>query len=213
MNWLVNTLGSSIGKKLMMAVTGLCFIGFLSVHLGGNLTLYGGKDLFNAYAQRLHSLGAIITISELGLLFLGLVHVTFGVILFFQNLAARPSRYHCNKSAGGRSLGSATMPYTGLIILGFLIFHLLNFHFVDKTHTTIYRIVAEAFANPVYVFVYITAMVAVAFHVSHGFWSLFQTIGANHPQYMPLIHGTGSIISFLLGIGFGFIPIFCGKTI
>jgi succinate dehydrogenase / fumarate reductase cytochrome b subunit len=208
MSWLVNTLKSSIGKKLMMALTGLCFIGFLTVHLGGNLTLYGGKDLFNAYAHNLHSLGALIVVSELGLLFLALVHVATGVILFFKNLAARPNRYHFRKSAGGRTLGSATMPYTGIIILGFLIFHLINFHFVDKTNTTIYQIVAEAFANPVYVFIYLVAMTALAFHISHGFWSLFQTLGANHPKYLPLIKGAGFVASLIFGVGFGIIPVY-----
>jgi succinate dehydrogenase / fumarate reductase cytochrome b subunit len=208
MGWLVNTLGSSIGKKMLMAFSGLAFIGFLCVHLGGNLTLYGGKDLFNAYAEHLHALGPIVTIAELGLLGLAIVHVSFGVLLFFQNLAARPNRYHVKKSAGGRSIGSATMPYTGLIILAFVVFHLNNFHFVDKTNTTIYQIVAEAFSNPAYVFIYVTAMVVVAFHVSHGFWSLFQTLGANHPKYMPFIKGLGLVVSLVFGIGFGFIPVY-----
>ena len=75
MNWLINTLGTSIGKKLLMAVTGICFCAFLVAHLAGNLTLYGGKDLFNAYAEHLHSLGPLVMVAQWILLLLAVVHV------------------------------------------------------------------------------------------------------------------------------------------
>jgi succinate dehydrogenase / fumarate reductase cytochrome b subunit len=208
MNWFLNTLGTSIGKKLMMAITGLGFCLFLVAHLAGNLTLYAGKDAFNSYAEHLHSLGAFLTVAELGLLFFAVVHVTSGAILFYQNFNARPLRYSANKRAGGRTLGSATMPYTGFALLLFIIFHLINFHFADKSHTTIFQIVSSAFANPGYVIIYTMAMIVAAVHVSHGFWSAFQTIGANHPKYMPFIKGTSLIFSIIIGIGFGFIPIY-----
>jgi succinate dehydrogenase / fumarate reductase cytochrome b subunit len=100
------------------------------------------------------------------------------------------------------------MPYTGFALLLFIIFHLINFHFADKSHTTIFQIVSSAFANPGYVIIYTMAMIVAAVHVSHGFWSAFQTIGANHPKYMPFIKGTSLIFSIIIGIGFGFIPIY-----
>ncbi len=208
MNWLTNTLGTSIGKKLMMAVTGLSFIGFLTLHLAGNLSIYGGPEAFNAYAEKLHSLGPVLVAAEWILLALALVHIATGLLLFVQNLSARPQRYRVNKSGGGRTIGSATMPYTGLLILLFVIFHLANFSFVDKSHTTIFDVVSRAFADPVYVAIYIAAMVVVALHVSHGFWSLFQTLGLNHPKYMPAITVVGTILSLVFGIGFGFLPIY-----
>ena len=208
MNWLTNTLGTSIGKKLMMAVTGLSFIGFLTLHLAGNLSIYGGPDMFNAYAEHLHALGPVLVVAEWVLLALALVHILTGTFLFVQNLAARPRRYRVNKSGGGRTIGSATMPYTGILILLFVIFHLANFSFVDKSNTTIFEIVSHAFADPVYVGIYILSMVVVAFHVSHGFWSLFQTLGLNHPKYMPAIMIAGTVISLVFGIGFGFLPIY-----
>ena len=90
MNSLVSVFTSSIGKKLLMAVTGFCFCGFLVVHLIGNLTVYGGSDMFNAYVAHLHSLGLLINVAELGLLFLAIVHVSTGTILFIQNWRARP---------------------------------------------------------------------------------------------------------------------------
>jgi len=208
MNWITGTLGSSIGKKLMMAITGFSFCGFLAAHLAGNLTIYGGKDAFNGYAEHLHSLGPLLTVAELVLLTFFLAHVITGLTLFLQNLKARPKRYAVNKSAGGRTIGSATMPYTGALLLAFIIFHLLNFHFVDKSNTTIFNIVSDAFSNTGYVLIYILAMVVAAVHVSHGFWSAFQTLGANHPKFMPLIRTVGIAFAVAIGVGFGFLPIY-----
>jgi len=208
MNWLIQTFSSSIGKKLMMAISGLCFCGFLAAHLAGNLFIYGGKDAFNAYASHLHSLGPLLTIAEFGLLFLALVHVVSGLVLFYQNWSARPERYHVNATAGGRTIGSATMPYTGLILLAFVLFHLFQFHFVDKTTRTIFEIVSTSFRNPLTVGLYVLVMVVAAIHVSHGFWSAFQTIGANHPKYMPAIRLLSILFSLIVGIGFGFIPVY-----
>lgn len=208
MNWLIHTFTSSIGKKLMMAVTGLSFCGFLAAHLAGNLTIYGGREAFNSYAEHLHALGFLLTVAEWGLLGLAVVHVLTGLTLFYQNFAARPVRYKVNKRAGGRTIGSITMPYTGLLLLAFVIFHLINFSFVDKTDTTIFDIVSQAFANPFYVALYIAAMVIAALHVSHGFWSALQTLGANHPKYMPIIQVLGLVFAFAIGIGFGLLPIY-----
>ncbi len=208
MHWIGQFIGSSVGKKLLMALTGSCFLVFLVVHLAGNLTLYGGKDAFNNYAEHLHALGPILTIAEWGLVFLALVHVITGALLFFQNFKARPERYVMNQRAGGRTNSSATMPYTGFLILVFVIFHLLNFHFIDKSTTTIYQIVDSAFESIVYVMLYVTAMIILALHIRHGFWSLFQTLGANHPKYMPLIMGASIVLSVIFGFGFGYLPIY-----
>ena len=97
---------------------------------------------------------------ELGLLALAVVHVLTGLTLFYQNWRARPVKYCVNKWAGGRTIGSATMPYTGLLLLAFVTFHLINFHFVDKADRTIFEIVASAFAQPWYVGIYVLAMIA-----------------------------------------------------
>ena len=208
MSWVVDTLKAAIGKKLMMAATGLAFCAFLVVHLIGNLTLYGGKDLFNSYAEHLHSLGPLVTVFELGLLAFAVVHVLTGLTLFYENWRARPAAYCMKKRAGGRTIGSATMPYTGVLLLAFVILHLLNFHFVDKTDRTIFEIVAGAFAQPGYVVVYVLAMIVAAVHVSHGFWSAFQTVGASHPKYMPAVRVVSILFSLIVGIGFGAIPIY-----
>ena len=208
MSWLIRTFGSSIGKKLLMAFTGLSFVGFLCVHLAGNLTLYKGGAAFNRYAERLHTLGPILTVFEFGLLAFALIHVTTGIILFIQNLKARSVPYEYDRRAGGRTLSSVTMPYTGLIILAFVILHLINFSFVDKSQRTIFEIVSAAFANPVYMVIYVFVMIVLALHIRHGFWSAFQTIGANHPKYMPAIIVLSVVVCLIFGFGFGLLPIY-----
>lgn len=208
MNWFIAMLASSIGKKLMMALTGLGFCMFLFIHLIGNLTLYGGKDLFMSYVEHLHALGPLIRIAEFGLLTFAVIHISTGLILFIQNLQARPIRYQVNKKAGGRTIGSSTMPYTGVIILIFVVIHLLNFHFIDHSRQTVFQAIDATFSMLPYVIFYTLAVIIVAIHVSHGFWSLFQTLGASHPKYMPAIKGMGVIFSLLFAAGFGFIPLY-----
>jgi len=206
MSSLVDTFSTSIGKKLLMAVTGLGFCIFILIHLLGNLTLYVGRQTFESYVEHLHALGPLITVAELGLLVFLIIHVSTGAMLFFQNLKARPERYIVNERAGGRTIGSATAPYTGFLILLFIIMHLLNFHFVDHPGGSVFNTVTAKFSNAYYAGIYIVAMLVVAIHVRHGFWSLFQTLGANHPKYMPIIQGAGIVFALAVGFGFGLIP-------
>jgi len=212
MSWLLRILTSSIGKKQIMAVTGLSFCSFLIVHLIGNLTIYGGHEMFNSYVEHLHAFDPLIKVSEIGLLTFALTHISIAAWLFLGNLQARPIRYAMKKRAGGRTLGSSTMPYTGLVLICFIVTHLLNFHFVDHSSRTVHKIVTDALINPLYAIFYVVAVILAAVHIKHGFWSAFQTVGANHPKYMPFIE-TGSILfSLMIGAGFGLIPIFIFMT-
>lgn len=208
MTWLIRTLKSSVGLKLIMALSGLCFCAFIVIHTTGNLTLYGGREMFISYAEHLHALGVVLTVAEWGLLTLALIHIGTGLTLFIQNLRARPVRYKVNHRAGGRTLSSATMPYTGLLVLGFVIIHLLNFHFVDKSDTTIFNIVSKTFANPFYIALYVVGVLLAALHISHGFWSAFQTLGANHPKYQPAIRGLSIVLALAVGAGLGLLPLY-----
>ena len=208
MNWYLFIIGSSVGKKILMAVTGLCLIGFLAVHLLGNFMAFAGAAAFNDYAAKLHSLQPYLSVFNIILALLGIVHVVIGTLLFFENLKARPTGYDVYKNPGGRTIGSNTMPYTGALILVFVIFHLFKFTFVDKSVTPIYQLMAATFANPVWVLIYVVAMVIVAVHISHGFWSMFQTFGLNHPRHMPLIMKLGVVVTLVFGIGFGVLPIY-----
>jgi succinate dehydrogenase / fumarate reductase cytochrome b subunit len=197
---------SSVGKKSIMAASGLLLSLFLLTHMLGNSVSFLGRDAFNTYAERLHSLGNLVYIFEIGLLTLFLIHIITGIILYLENLQARPSRYSVNTSEGGRSWGSRTMPYTGAIILVFIIVHLMNFHFTDKS-VPVADLVRKLLSSPSLAFFYIFSLVALALHLSHGFWSLFQSIGFNHEKYNPLLMKGALVFSILLGAVFILIPV------
>ena len=120
---------SSIGKKVLMAVTGFSLGGFLVVHLGGNLTLYAGAGVFNSYARHLQSLGPFLWVPRILLLILILGHIHMGVSLALANSRARPEGYR-GKKEGVATLPARTMIVSGSIILAFIIYHLL--HFTDR---------------------------------------------------------------------------------
>ncbi|MBN2359165.1 MAG: succinate dehydrogenase cytochrome b subunit [Deltaproteobacteria bacterium] len=202
--WLV--VKSSIGKKELMALTGFCLILFLAVHLFGNLNIFRGTAAFNWYAETLHSLPAFVKIFEIGLLTIGAIHVFFATILVVQNLWARPHRYSWKRWEGGRSWGSWSMLVTGPYILLFVIFHLLQFTLIDKAGRPISTIVAERFQQPAWVAFYAISMVFVGLHISHGFWSGFQTLGVQNERRGEL-RSLGLLVSLLFGVTFGAIPI------
>lgn len=208
MFWLLRFFISSIGKKLVMALTGLCFCGFLCAHLLGNFTVYGGKGMFNAYAEHLLSYGPLLNAIEFGMIALVGCHVSFGLWLFLENLLARPVRYAVKKNAGGRTWSSAIMPYTGLYLLAFVAFHVLTFRLADRAGQTLFDMVAAAFSSPYYIAFYIFSVIVVGLHVRHGLWSAFQTIGVNHPKYFPLIRGASLLFGFGVAIGFASIPLY-----
>ena len=151
-------------------------------------------------------MGLLVHVFEIALLGLFLIHITTGIILFVENLQARPSRYSVNASEGGRSWGSRTMPYTGAIILVFIVVHLLNFHFTDRS-VLIADLVRQMLSRPVPAFYYIFSLAAVALHISHGAWSLFQSIGFNHEKYNQALLKGAVAFSILVGLVFILIPV------
>jgi succinate dehydrogenase cytochrome b subunit len=207
MGWLFNFLGSSIGKKQLMALTGLAFCGFLTSHLLGNLSMYGGPKMFDSYAEHLHAMGILINVAELGLVSLAVIHIGTALLLFIQNRAARPQRYAVSVNSGSKTLSSRLMPYTGLYLAAFITIHLLNFHFVDHDNQTISQIVSDTLTDPLYAAFYIFSMIVVALHVRHGLWSAFQTVGANHPKYMPFIQAASILFALAVAVGYGSLPI------
>jgi len=197
---------SSVGKKSIMAASGLFLAFFILVHLVGNSITFAGREAFNSYAEKLHSLGGFIYFLETGLLALFLIHILTGIILYFENLQARPSRYSVNSSEGGRTLGSRTMPYTGAIILVFIIVHLMNFHFTNK-NLLVADLVREVLGRPGLALFYIFSLLALTLHLSHGAWSLFQSIGFNHEKYNQFLLKGALIFSLLVGAVFILIPV------
>jgi succinate dehydrogenase / fumarate reductase cytochrome b subunit len=95
----------------------------------------------------------------------------------------------------------------------FVLIHLFTFHFVEHTPQTTFQLVANVFSKPGYVIFYVFSMIVVGFHVKHGLWSAFQTIGANHPKYMPFIKGASLIFSLAVGVGFGSIPVYIVSSV
>ncbi len=209
MNWLFRTLSTSVGKKQLMAVTGLLFLLFLATHLLGNLSVYGGGASFVAYAEHLHALGNLLVAAEVMMAAALIIHVCTAVVLFFQNRSARPVKYAVDKSGGGRTFCSQAMPYTGLLVLGFIGVHLATFshHIVDQTTRNIMQIAADVFAHKIFLAAYLIGVLVVALHVRHGLWSAFQTVGGNHPKYMPFIQKLSLVFAVIVALGFGSLPL------
>ena len=207
-NWFVRVIVSPIGKKLIMAVTGLFFCLFLFVHIIDNMMIYRGKMAFDAYVKTLHSFPLFISTIEIGLIIFACFHIGFGLVLFYQNWRARPTDYKKRRWAGGRTLSSSLMPYTGLYILVFIIIHLINFRLASHAGESIYEMLASAFSNPAYVIFYAFSVIVVALHVRHGFWSAFQSLGLNHPKYMPFIEKVGILFAIAVVVTMGFVPIY-----
>ncbi len=209
------SLFSTIATKILIALTGLSLIGFLCVHLAGNLLLYFGPATFNAYSHALIS-SPIVIPAEAGLVALFLIHMFETVTMWFQNRSARPTPYQNKQWAGGRSRkspASATMIWTGSITAIFLVIHIITMKYGawytvgDTEVRDLHRLVVETFQNPAWVGFYAVCMVLVGFHLWHGFSSAFESLGLNHPHLTPRVLKAGKVIAVVLGAGFFSIPI------
>lgn len=219
-------LNASVGRKLVTGLTGLGLIAFLVIHLLGNLTIFGGAHMFNAYAHELESLGPYLYVMEFGLLGLFIFHIFFAIAVTFQNKGARKSRYVNSQNAGKpsrKSLSSQTMIYTGIVLLVFLVAHVIMFKF-GKYYTfmehgsavtsqghelrDLYRLVHESFKNIWITSGYVGVMILLGVHVRHGFWSAFQSLGAYHPRYTPLLYTLGLLVALVFAVGFLVLPIY-----
>ena len=207
---------SSIGKKQVMALTGLALCGFLVAHLTGNLLIFVGPEAFNTYAHTLTST-ALIYPAEAVLLAIFLTHIGLAIALVRENRIARGQRYYLKRPTGrGANFASTTMPYTGVIILIFLIFHLLHFKYGTDyriVHSGVemrdmYRLLLEYFQSKMNVASYIVAQIVVGIHVSHGFSSAFQSLGFNHPSHTPCLKRAGKIFAIAIAMGFSSLPIY-----
>jgi succinate dehydrogenase cytochrome b subunit len=201
---------STIGKKAVMAVSGLILFGFLIAHMLGNLQFFLGREVMNHYAETLHGNPALLWTVRIILLVSVILHIWSSIELTRLKKQARPVGYikHGNVQA---SVASRTMIWSGLVILVFVVFHLLHL-----TTGTVHPqfVPLNAYDNliyglrvvPVGLF-YIVAMILVGMHLSHGIWSMFQSIGFSHPKYTPLIKKFAAVFSWLLIAGFISIPI------
>lgn len=212
MGWLLESLNSSIGKKIIMALTGIFLITFLTVHFMGNLTLFAndGGESFNAYAKLLRSLKFMV-ILEVGLGLIFLFHILNGARLFIENKIARPTNYAVNGTRKNTNISSRTMIITGSTIFIFLVIHLYSFfvkHTLLHEGDSLFDLVKTAFDNPIYSWFYVIAMGILGFHLNHGFQSAFQTFGWNHKKYTPAVKFIGAVYAIIITIGFASMPIY-----
>ena len=216
MNWFSQLTGSSIGKKFIMAITGLFLIIFLIIHLIGNLTLFLGADAFNTYVLTLDVVKPIIRIIEVVLLAAFIFHIYNGIRLWLENKKAKPVKYKVNAASENSSIFSRTMVQTGSIVFIFLVIHLATFfyrfNFYDPAGLAeqhkYFDIVVEFFQIPVYSIFYVIAVLLLGFHLNHGFQSAFQTFGWNHKKYTPLVKSFGTLYAIIMAVGFASMPIY-----
>ena len=205
MGWLQETLKSSIGKKSVMAVTGLTLGLFIAAHLFGNLHIIQGRAALTAFSIRLHNLGGLLHLFEISLLLLFVLHIGFGLRLFLDNRQAKPCHYAVTGSQRRLRLGSPIIPYTGLVLLLFLAYHLASFRFGPPTPAG--DLVAASLAQPATGAFYLAALLALTLHLHHGLWSLCQTLGLNHPKYEALLEKGAAAAGILIGALFMLIPL------
>ena len=210
----IRFIDSSVGKKLVMALTGLFLILFLVEHLVGNLLLLindNGK-IFEEYSEFMaSSLNIPIRIVEIGLFICLVYHSINGVRLWWGNKVARSVSYKVNNPSENSTFFSRIMIHGGTIIFIFLVIHLRTFFFpyrLGNPSNTMYEGVVEAFSNTYYSLFYLLAMIFLAFHLVHGFQSSFQTLGIRHNKYTAFIKKFGIVFSILLCAGFALIPLY-----
>ncbi len=207
--WLIKFLKSSIGKKYVMAVTGLFLVLFLCTHIFGNATIYLSSSAFQHYADALHSLPILVFLFSMSLLVLFTAHIGIGLYLFYQNREVSKSRYavEAHIVEEKNSIAARTMPYSGLFLLLFLLVHISGFTFApeDVPISETVKVLLSGFFYSVF---YLAAFTALALHLSHGFWSMLQTFGVNHPRYNCLINKLTYIVPVFFLIAFGGIPLY-----
>lgn len=213
---------SSVGKKVITGITGLALFGFVCVHLLGNLTLFIGPVAFNHYAHFLEGLfhGWAVYVLEAGLIAIFVFHMIAAIaVAWTDKRKARREGYRKTRDAGGRSrktIASKTMIYTGILLIIFVIAHVWMFKFGD--HGTVvydgepvkdlYTTVVTAFNDVGIVAYYVVMMILLGFHLRHGFWSAFQSLGWANDRYLPALINLARVFAVLLAVGFLLLPLY-----
>ena len=219
MNWLMKALSSSVGKKFVMAITGLLLCGFLVVHLAGNLLLYAGPETYNHYAHTLHSQEWFVKIAEAGLLVLFVAHIALASITASENRAARKVRYlaktskldACEMTSPPPVSSETWMFLSGAVVLFFLLWHLADFTLElrlkgagnEEPFDKAVRILNDFWSF----WIYLGGCIVLGIHLTHGFSSAFQSLGINHPKFNTLIRWFGIVFAIVIGGGFALFPV------
>jgi succinate dehydrogenase / fumarate reductase cytochrome b subunit len=202
---------STIGKKIVMAVTGLIGVGFVVGHMLGNLQVFLGPAKFNAYAHFLRSLGELLWAVRAVLLAAVVLHVVAAVQLWRRRVVARPVGYKHGSQHEVSTLASRTIRWGGTLLLVFIVFHILHFTtlsiFRDYSRTDVYANVIRGFGVWWVVVLYVAAMIALGLHLYHGVWSSLRTLGASKASVDPLKRPIAVALALVVWLGFTVIPI------
>lgn len=215
---LIQFYNSQVGKKIITGSTGLGLSLFILFHMAGNLALLISSKKYNQIAHFIDSLGLILYIIEFTLLGLAVFHVIVGISIRINSLHARPIGYSQLKSAGKpskQSISSRSMLITGSVLLGFLVWHLVTFKFGSYYSTIVdgvemrdlSSLVIEKFKNPIYAFGYAGVVIMLAFHLRHGIWSAWQSIGVLNSKTSPAVYAIALVFAILMAIGFVILPL------
>jgi len=210
---------SSIGKKTLMALTGIIWIGYVVMHMYGNLKAFQGSEHFNAYAEGLRDLGApvfahlhLLTIARIVLVAALIIHIWAAWSLYVMARQVRPSSYASRRTVHA-NYASVTMRYGAVVLLLFIIFHLAQLTWGVQAISPYYirgdayHNLVNAFQSVPVVIIYLIALVALAFHLYHGTWSLFQTLGINDHNWDPIYRGLAWLLAIVVPLGFAAVPI------
>jgi len=203
---------SSIGKKVVMALSGLILAGFVLGHMSGNLLMFQGKGAINAYAQWLHEHAGLLWFSRIILIISVLAHIWTGILLSLENRAARAGG-PATEATRQATIGSRTMPYSGLVILAFIVFHLLHFTFravalngVDYGDN-VYAMVVAGFSSKAVALFYMISLLLLCLHLSHGVSSVFQTLGLRNERWRGRLDVIALVYGWVIALGFISIPL------
>ena len=211
------SLSSSIGRKLIVAVTGLALVGFLLAHLAGNLQVFRGQDALDSYAEGLRHLGPLLWVARIGLLAVAVTHVALSLQLAAANRAARGSRYAVTHPVQATP-AARSMLVTGLMLLLFVVYHLAHFTW-GRAHPEfsgrldpagrpdVYSMLVGSFGRPWIAAPYVVAMVLLGLHLSHGVSSVFQTLGWRGPRSEKLVARLGPLLGAVVAAGYVAIPL------
>lgn len=214
---LFKILKSSVGKKIIMAVTGMILIGFVGMHLLGNFQIFSGQEQLNSYAEHLQNLPLLLYPARIFLIIVVFLHIATATLLSWENYCARPVPY-AYKNTVQATWASRTMLISGIFIFSFIVYHLLNFtfgtipsqfsHLIDaQGRHDVYSMVILSFRNRFLSGTYILSMGLLSLHLSHGISSLFQSLGLSDEQIMPVLKKTSIAVALLIFLGSISIPL------
>lgn len=217
MSWFADFYRSAIGKKYVMAISGVILFGWIVAHMVGNLKFFFGAEAINHYAEWLRVMGdpifppmVALWLSRIGLLVLVVLHIHAAVALTLMNRKARPIGYERGEYVEN-DYAARTMRWGGVIILLFVIYHLLHLTtgdaHADFIHGDVHHNLVVAFSNPLVAAVYIIANLALGLHLYHGLWSMFQSLGWNNPKFNPWRRLFATAFSIIVVLGFISVPL------